>query len=259
MQTVYRNEPPDALRYPAGLLPESSRPRSRAASMSEDNLTPRPGHLYPHNTPSRQSSLVTTMHHQGIPPPRSMSDLQLPKAAQSQSPGKIQLNALRSYQSSGPTSLPLSHQSTLASSASSSNLASTPAGSRYGARNVAMAMDKFESRTDNRLEARAGDLGSVGAVGFGGTDELQTVAVRTLPLFNGEGVKGYIEDVSFIFDFRYQQLTKKTAQRIGNSAYAQNSRALTGQCNTLPLTASIGIIVDRHAHSARQVARLIGH
>ena len=60
---------------------------------------------------------------------------------------------------------------------------------------MAFAMDKLESRTENRMEAKGGELGSVGAVGFGGNDEWQIICVRVLPLFNGEGVKGYIEDV----------------------------------------------------------------
>ena len=56
-------------------------------------------------------------------------------------------------------------------------------------------MDKLEHRVDNRLDVRSGEIGTVGAVGYGGGDEWQTICVRVLPLFNGEGIKGYLEDV----------------------------------------------------------------
>jgi hypothetical protein len=175
--------------------------RPRSVSLTDD-MTPRADRPHLHvQLPERQSSLSGPSSPQrttspGLPP-RSQSDFTI-SPARSQihgSSSRLALNNLRSYQSSGPTALPLAN-SGLTPSASANSISSGTGGSRYGARAVAMAMDKFESRTDNRLEARAGDLGSVGAVGHGGTDEWQTVAVRTLPLFNGEGVKGYIEDVS---------------------------------------------------------------
>ena len=57
-------------------------------------------------------------------------------------------------------------------------------------------MHRLENKdSHNTLDARPGELGNVGAIGFGGGDEWQTVCVRVLPLFNGEGTKGYIEDV----------------------------------------------------------------
>lgn len=80
----------------------------------------------------------------------------------------------------------------LSSSSSSANLIS-----KFDARNVALAMHRLENKdSHNTLDARPGELGNVGAIGFGGGDEWQTVCVRVLPLFNGEGTKGYIEDVS---------------------------------------------------------------
>ena len=82
----------------------------------------------------------------------------------------------------------------LSSSTSSANLIS-----KFDARNVALAMHRLENKdSHNTLDARPGELGNVGAIGFGGGDEWQTVCVRVLPLFNGEGTKGYIEDVSLL-------------------------------------------------------------
>lgn len=78
----------------------------------------------------------------------------------------------------------------------SPTMSTYPSASRYDNRALAAAIERAEHRSDNRLEARPGDVGLVGAVGFGGGDEWQNVVVRVLPLFNAEGVKGYIEDVS---------------------------------------------------------------
>lgn len=65
--------------------------------------------------------------------------------------------------------------------------------SLYDSRQIAAAIDKFENT--HKLDVRSGELGNVGAVGFGGDDHWQTVCVRVLPLWNGEGARGYIEDV----------------------------------------------------------------
>jgi hypothetical protein len=162
----------------------SDRPRS--ASFSDESTTPtQPKPRLYVQTPSRQSSLGSP-----VLPARSQSDFAISPTRPRVESSKTSLSALRS---NGPTATPL--PSNLTASPSSNSISGAASGSRYGARTVALAMDRFESRTDNRMEARAGDSGAVGAVGFGGTDEWQTVAVRTLPLFNGEGVKGYIEDV----------------------------------------------------------------
>lgn len=65
---------------------------------------------------------------------------------------------------------------------------------KYSLAQMSHAMDKMEGRS---TEVKSGEVGtSVGAVGFGGGDEWQTICVRVLPLFNGETAKGYVEEVS---------------------------------------------------------------
>lgn len=71
--------------------------------------------------------------------------------------------------------------------------------SAFDSRLMSLAMDKLENPNNTKpLEVKLGELGLVGAVGHGGDDAWQTVCVKTLPLWNGEGVKGFIEDVSLV-------------------------------------------------------------
>lgn len=71
-----------------------------------------------------------------------------------------------------------------------------PASGKYSLANMSLAMDKMEGRS---TEVKPGENGAaVGALGFGGGDEWQTICVRVLPLFNGETAKGYIEEVSSV-------------------------------------------------------------
>jgi hypothetical protein len=82
----------------------------------------------------------------------------------------------------------------LASVATTTTTTTTPQPrSLYDSRQIAAAIDKFENT--HKLDVRGGELGNVGAVGYGGDDAWQTVCVRVLPLWNGEGARGYIEDV----------------------------------------------------------------